>query len=194
MIKKGTSLKLLICADRSICKICAKNIGEGELRFRCNKGYSHSTYIHHAKCFILQYRPKSIEEIAHYDLLSSEDQEIVRQMLQNPLVGEKGVQNGQKLPQKIKVEPQSDEESNEAFSLSGTIRAMNTERKLEIGLSSFPYRVSYGDDGLLLIVCKMCTEIIEKGDINHNDISYFQNFSFFPYQGKSTCARTTDTR
>ena len=128
----------------------------------------------------MQYRPKTIEEIAHYDLLSSEDQEIVLQMLQNALVAEKSAQNGQKPPQKIKTEPQSDEESNEAFSLSGTIRAMNTERKLEIGLSNFPYRVSYGDDGVLLIVCKMCTKIIEKGDVSHNDISHFQNFAFFP--------------
>ena len=180
LLKKGTSKKLLICTDRSICKICAKNIGKGELRFRCNKGYSHSTYTHHAKCFILQYRPKSIEEIAHHDLLSSEDQEYVRQMLQNALVTEKSAQNGQKPPQKIKKEPQSDEESNEAFSLSGTIRAMNMARKLEIGQSNFPYRVSYGVDGLLLTVCKMCTKNIEKGDVNHNDISYFQNFALFP--------------
>ena len=142
-----------------------------------------------------------IEEISFVKEEQRSPEEIIndenqsgRQMLQNALVAEKSAQNDQKPPQKIKMEPQSDEESNEAFSLSGTIRAMNTERKLEIGLSSFPYRVSYGDDGLLLIVCKMCTEIIEKGDINHNDISYFQNFSFFPYQGKSTCARTTDTR
>ena len=130
----------------------------------------------------MQYRPKSIKEIDHYDLLSSEDQEHVRQMLQNALVGEKSAQNGQKPPQKIKIEPQSDEESNEEFSLSGAIRAMNVARSLEIGHShsNFPYRVSYGDDGLLLTVCKMCTKNIEKGDFNHNDISYFQNFAFFP--------------
>ena len=101
-------------------------------------------------------------------------------MLQNALVTEKSAQNGQKPPQKIKKEPQSDEESNEAFSLSGTIRAMNMARKLEIGQSNFPYRVSYGVDGLLLTVCKMCTKNIGKGDVNHNDISYFQNFALFP--------------
>jgi hypothetical protein len=127
----------------------------------------------------LQYRPKTVEEIAHYDLLSSEDQEYVRQMLQNALVAEKSAQNGQKPPQKMEMESQSDEESNEKFSLSGTIRAMNVAWSLQIGQSNFPYRVSYGDDGLLLTVCKICTKNIEKGDVNHNDIYYFKNFAFF---------------
>ena len=173
MIKKGTSLKLLICTDRSICKICAKNIGEGELRFRCNKGYSHSTYTHHAKCFILQYRPKTIEEIAHYDLLSFEDQEHVRQMLQNALVAEKSAQNGQKPPQKMKTEPQSDEESNEEFSLSGTIRAMSVARSLEIDRTHLPYRVDYGDgygNHAIGTVCKMCMKNFDTGKVNHNQI------------------------
>ena len=171
MIKKGTSLKLLISADRSICKICAKNIGEGELRFRCNKGYSHSTYTHHAKCFILQYRPKSIKEIDHYDLLSPEDQEHVRQMLQNALVAEKSAQNGQKPPQKIKMEPQSDEESNKKFSLSGAIRAMYVARSLEI--DRLPYRADYGDgygNHANGTGCKMCMKNFDTGEVNHNQI------------------------
>ena len=128
----------------------------------------------------MQYRPKTIEEIAHYDLLSSEDQELVSAMLQNALVGDKMAQNGQKPPQKMEMEPQSDKESNEKFSLSGTIRAMNVARSLEMVRSNFPYRVDYGGDGSLLTACKMCTKNIEKGSVNHNDISYFQNFAFFP--------------
>ena len=105
----------------------------------------------------------------------------VRQMLQNASVAEKSAQNGQKPPQKMKMEPQFDEESNEKFSLSGAIRAMNVARSLEINKSHLPYRVSYGDgQSYLPTVCKMCTKNIDKGDVNHNDISYFQNFVFFP--------------
>ena len=76
-------------------------------------------------------------------------------------------------PQKIKMEPQSDEESNEEFSLSGTIRAMSVARSLEIDRTHLPYRVDYGDgygNHAIGTVCKMCMKNFDTGKVNHNQI------------------------
>merc|ERR1712238_654987 len=92
-------------------------------------------------------------------------------------------------PQKMKMEPQSDEESNEKFSLSGTIRAMNMARSLEIGQSNFPYRVDYGDG--YGTVCKMCMKNFDTGEIrlriNNKTIhdKYHAKCFFVKYQPKN---------
>ena len=59
---------------------------------------------HHGNCFFSQYKPKNVEEIAQYNLLSLKDQRIVNEMLQTALDKESSDEEDESADEELKKE------------------------------------------------------------------------------------------